>query len=90
MDPGGHPPSLESWTPNTPHYSFKISFLGIFGSTAPPGVIRELGMAMVRSAVETLGWATVSETCPARVLLSQVVPGIHWGDRAVKWKDSSF
>ena len=33
--------TLEPWAPNIPRYAFKISFLGTFDSTVPPGV--ELG-----------------------------------------------
>ena len=28
---------LEPWAPNIPRYAFKISFLGTFDSTVPPG-----------------------------------------------------
>lgn len=56
MDPGDHSPTLESWTPNIPHHSFKINLLGICDSTAPPGVIQELGMAMVSQKCRGHPW----------------------------------
>ena len=39
--------TLEPWAPNISHYAFKISFIGTFDSTAPPGVIQELGMDLI-------------------------------------------
>ena len=39
--------TLKPWAPNIPRYAFKMSFLGTFDSTVPPGVIQELGMVLI-------------------------------------------
>ena len=73
--------TLEPWAPNISHYAFKISFLGTFDSTAPPGVIQELGMDLID---QKLCGDTPEGGCdgdlPHPCLTVPGDSGIHWGD----------
>ena len=82
---------LEPWAPNIPRYAFKISFLGTFDSTVPPGVIQELGMDLIdQKLCGDHPEGRCDRDLPHPCL---TVPGDSWhtlGRQAVKYEDSSF
>lgn len=91
MDPGGHSPSMEFWTPVLPTTPLKEGSLA-FVTPQPPLVLFRMEAqpwSARRDVEETLERATYSDG-PAHVLQPRWSLAYMREDRTMQWEDSSL